>query len=126
MVPRHVDAVTQALPYVPGFDPDRVIACLSRFVAFRLSGQMPKACRGMLIVASQNVAPFLFWGRSRSERRSTQAGSTVILVTALDDAGLQQAKASLPLGLTSVQPLMACLDQPHPGNRATRSAVVTC
>lgn len=75
-----VAEMLEAMPNIPGFDRDRVTACLSRYIAFGWSGHMPEACRNTLILLPQNVAPFLWGWPNRFERRFARVGTEVILV----------------------------------------------
>lgn len=77
---RPVAEMTQTMPQIPGFDRDRITACLGRYVALGWSGHMPEACHDTLILVPQNVAPFLWGWPNRFERRFNRVGTTVILV----------------------------------------------
>jgi glycerophosphoryl diester phosphodiesterase len=77
---RPVAEMTQALPDIPGFDRDRITACLGRYIALGWSGHMPEACRNTLILVPQNVAPYLWGWPTRFEQRFARAGTQLVLV----------------------------------------------
>nr|WP_249116707.1 glycerophosphodiester phosphodiesterase family protein [Ciceribacter sp. L1K23] len=74
------DAVTSAMPGIPGYTRTSAKDCLLGYLALGWSGHVPDACRGRLVPVPINFAPILWGWPERFQARMAAAGSEVILL----------------------------------------------
>lgn len=76
---RPVERVAARLPAIKAMTKARAKRCLTRYLAYGWTGLTPRACRGGLMIAPVNYAPWLWGWPRRFEARMRAAGTEIFI-----------------------------------------------